>query len=527
MTIKSKGIHHMPGNMNRRAFLGTGVAGAAAYTALGSSAAAAQSVAEPRKGGTLRIGLSGGSSTDSLDPALFSNKLTEIFGRQWGEQLVRVSPRGELIPAIASEWDSSPDARKWTFRIRQGVEFHNGATLTPDDVVATIERHSDEESRSGALGLLKDIESARREGDSVIIELRNPNADLPYLMSDYHLPIQQNGGKDNPEDGISAGPYKVTFNEPGVLHVCEKFTNHWNADEWGNVDAIEFYVMNDNTSRMAALRSGQVDMINRVEPMLVEELENVPGITVHKTAGKGHYLFLMHCDTAPFDNNDLRLALKYALDRQELIDKVANGYATIGNDTQINAAYPLFSDDIEQRPFDLDRARFHYEKSGHDGPILLRTAETAFPGAISAAELFQQTCARAGIPIELQREPDDGYWSQVWNNKPFCASYGSGRPTQDQLFTTLYLSSAEWNDTKFRRPDLDEMIIRARGELNTDRRKALYRDMNIILQDEGGTILPMFNNYLEATGPRVRGWVEDGTNELGGSYAPSRVWLDD
>ena len=127
----------------------------------------------------------------------------------------------------------------------------------------------------------------------------------------------------------------------------------------------------------------------------------------------------MHCNTAPFDNNDLRMALKLAMDREEMVDKILRGYGSVGNDFPINSAYPLFSDDIEQRKFDPDKAAFHYKKSGHYGSVLLRTSDVAFPGAVDAAQLYQQSCAKAGITIEVKREPGDGYWSEVWNKQPF------------------------------------------------------------------------------------------------------------
>ena len=234
----------------------------------------------------------------------------------------------------------------------------------------------------------------------------------------------------------------------------------------------------------------------------------------------------MHCNTAPFDNNDLRMALKLAMDREEMLDKILRGYGSVGNDFPINASYPLFSDDIEQRKFDPDKATFHYQKSGHSGSVLLRTSEVAFPGAVDAAQLYQQSCAKAGITIEVKREPGDGYWSEVWNKQPFSTSYWGGRSTQDQMYSTAYLSSADWNDTRFLRPDFDKMVIAARAELDEAKRKAIYRDMAIIVRDEGGLILPMFNQFIDATGPKVGGWIDDPHQELMNGYALSKCWLE-
>ncbi|ESX56931.1 ABC transporter substrate-binding protein [Mesorhizobium sp. C416B] len=505
----------------RRQFLKTSAA-------LGASAmicAALPSIASagPVRGGTLKAGMVGGATTDSLDPAVWTSNVPTFLGRHWAEQLVEVSPSGKVEPALAEAFSSSPDAMVWTFKIRKGVQFHDGKEMTPADVVATLERHSDAKSKSGALGLLGAIDKISAVNQDVVISLKAPNADFPYLMADYHLMIQPNGGKDNPTAGIGTGPYHFTVNEPGVRHVGERFANYWRTDR-GFADRIEIIIINDSSARMAALQGGIVDIVNRVEPKVVDLIKRAPGVTIRDVAGRGHYLFAAHCNTAPFDNKDLRLALKYAIDRQEMVDKILMGYGSVGNDTPINKSYPFFTD-AEQRSFDPDKAKFHFKKSGYDGAITLRTSDVAFPGAVDAAQLYQQSAAKAGITLDIRREPGDGYWAEVWNKQPFCASYWAGRPTQDQMFSTLYYSKADWNETRFFRDDFDKMLLAARGELDQEKRKKLYADMNEILRDDGGAIIPMFNDFIDATGPRVGGWVDDGNQEMMGAYALSKCWV--
>ncbi len=510
------------GRLNRRAFLGRAAALGVSATFANSLLASAARAQEPVRGGILRAGMQGGAATDSLDPATWASQVPYFFGRQWGEQLVQMTPEGEVAPALAEEWGASDDAKVWTFKIRKGVEFHNGKEMTPADVVATMERHSDAESKSGALGIMGGIASVKEDGDTVVFTLTEANADLPYLLDDYHLMIQPNGGKDNPTEGIGTGPYKVTVNEAGVRLGGEKFANYW-RDDRGFADQIEIIVINDPTARTAALQGGQVDMINRVEPKIVDLIKRVPGVTIQNVAGKGHYVFIAHCNTAPFDNNDLRLALKFALDRDEMVQKILMGYGSVGNDTPINKSYPLFTE-MEQRTFDPEKAAFHYKKSGHDGPVLLRTSDVAFPGAVDAAQLYQQSAAKAGITLEIKREPGDGYWSEVWNVQPFSASYWGGRPTQDQMYSTAYYSKADWNDTRFFNEKFDQMLFQARAELDTEKRKQIYADMGTIVNMEGGVIVPMFNDFIDATSDRVGGWVEDGNQEMMGGYALSKCW---
>lgn len=514
------------GLMSRREFVGRagalGVSAAVAGTMLTTAARAE----EPKKGGLLRAGMQGGESTNTLDPALAASEVPFAVNMLWGEMLVDVNAKGEIDYRIAEEISASADATEWKFKIRAGVEFHDGKTVTADDVIATLKRHTDEKSQSGALGIVQGITEMKAEGDMVTLKLAAGNADLPFLMADYHLIIQPGGGVGAEAAGIGAGPYKVVSNEPGVRHAFEKHANYFDST-MGHADQVEIIVINDNTARTAALQAGQVHMINRVDPKIIDLLKGAPGISIEHVAGRGHYVFIMHVDKAPFDNNDLRMALKLAINRQEMVDKILGGYGSVGNDFPINSAYPLFDDSIPQREYDAAAAAEYYKKSGHDGsPIILRTAAGAFPGAVEAAELFQQSAAAAGIPLEIKREPDDGYWSDVWNVQPFCASYWGGRPVQDQMYSTAYLSTADWNDTKFKDPKFDETLIAARAELDPVKRKAMYSELANNLRDNGGLICPMFNDFVEAKREEVGGWSADPNGELMNGRALAKCWLN-
>lgn len=509
---------------SRRGFLqrtmALGLAAAAANSMFGTCAKAAA----PNKGGTLTMGLGGGGTTDSLDPALASNGVALVYLHTLGETLVQVSPKGEAVPALAESWESSADAASWTFKIRKGVEFHNGKTMSPDDIVKTIQRHSDKNSKSGAFGILQQIADVKVDGSNVVISLKSPNADLPYLMSDWHLVIQPGGGIDKPDAGIFSGAYKLNSFEPGARIQMEKFRNYWDPTV-GHFDAVNILVINDSTARNSALQSGQVDMVNLVEPRVAGLLKQAPKVIVESSVGRAYNCFNMFCDTTPFDNYDLRMALKLAINREQMLNNILAGYGSIGNDSPINASYPLFDDSIPQRTYDPDKAKFHYKKSGHDGSILLRTSDVAFAGAVDAAQLFQQSAASAGIKIELKREPSDGYWDQVWNKEPFSAAEWSGRPTQDQIFSTVYFSSANWNDTRFKDPKFDTLILKARGELDKTKRKDMYGEANLILRDQGGLITPMFKSFIKAyRSDRVAGWQENPNMDMMNGKAAVLCW---
>ncbi|MFM7444249.1 MAG: ABC transporter substrate-binding protein, partial [Tabrizicola sp.] len=326
--------------------------------------------------------------------------------------------------------------------------------------------------------------------------------------------------------GNGTGAYKITANEPGVITTFERFANYWDSSR-GHADGVEILTINDDTARTAAIQSGQVHLINRVDPKIVALLAGDAGVVVERAAGPGHYVFIMHCDKAPFDNNDLRMALKMAINRGEMVEKILGGFGSKGNDFPINAAYPLFDDTIPQREYDAAAAAEFYKKSGHDGsPIVLQVAPGAFPGAVDAANLFAASANAAGIPLSIKLEPDDGYWSNVWNVAPFCASYWGGRPVQDQMYTTAYLSTAEWNDTKFKNAKFDELLLAAKGELDQAKRKGIYSEMAHILRDEGGLICPMFNDWVEGRRAEVGGWISDPQGTLMNGTSLTKCWLN-
>jgi len=510
--------------LDRRNFLGRASALGLSAAAAGTLLSNAVMAAGPVKGGTMKVGIQGGASTDSLDPAKAANATASQISRMWGEPLVELNAEGGLDNRLATDAQPADDGLTWIFKIRSGVTFSDGKSLTAEDVLATIERHAGEESESGALGILQGIKAMRTEGDSFIIELDSPNADLPYLLSDYHLMIQPNGGKDDPAAGIGTGPYVIKSHEPGVRSVFEKNPDYWD-DNLGHAETVELIIINDDTARVAALQSGQVHMINRVPPKVVSLVGRIGGIAIHSVPSAGHYVFIMHANTAPFDNKDLRMALKYAMNREEMVDKILFGNGAIGNDTPINDSYPLFSGDIEQRSYDPDKAAFHFKASGHEGSILLRTSDNSFPGAPDAAQLFQQSAGAAGIQLEIKREPNDGYWSEVWNKQPFCTSYWGGRATQDAMFSTAYLSTADWNDTRFFNEQFDQLLMTARAELDETKRTQMYSDMSAIVRDEGGLICPMFNNFIDATSDKIAGWAPSKGFDLMNYYAPMKMWV--
>ena len=532
--MKDKFIHNQKkyfasGNINRRQFI-------MSMTAVGVALPAAMSMSQavmaatPKSGGRLRIGMAHGSTTDSLDPGTAENSLMTQVGFTYGNCLTEVDSSGNLKAELAESYESE-DAQTWVFNLRKGVEFHNGKTLTADDVIASLQIHMGEESKSAAKGLLKPVKSLSKDGDNtVIIELDGPNADMPFILSDYHLLIlPSKDGKVDPQAGIGTGGYSIEKFEPGVRGEFKRFANYW-KDGSAHFDEIELLSLLDTTARQNAIMNGDVDVIDRVDPKTVALLARVPTLDILEVAGTLHYTFPMRLDVEPFGNYDLRMALKLSLKRQEMVDKILLGHGAMGNDHPISVANQFHNADLPQREFDPEKAAEHYKKSGHSGKIQLSASDAAFAGAVDAAQLIAASAKEAGIDIEVVREPSDGYWSNVWNKKGWCACYWGGRPTEDWMFSSAYVADTEWNDTAWRTTEsakkFNELVLQGRAELDAEKRRGIYAEAQHLINDDGGSIVPMFANHIHAVSKKIaHDDTVAGNWELDGNKAHERWWF--
>jgi len=513
----------MDRRITRRQFL----AGATALGAvsLASGVLSQPAYAAPTQGGHLRVAIGHGSTTDSLDPATFENDHTISADYAMNNHIGEVLASGEIIPELAERWDTD-DAKTWVVTVRKGVEFHNGKEVTADDVVASFNHHRGD-TKSAARSLLEQIDSLETDGKyKVIFKLKAANADFMYIASDYHLAIKPSkNGKINPTDGIGAGPYKLESFEPGERFALKKFENYWKTDR-GHFDAVDILSIIDTSARTNSLMTQEVDVMDRVDPKTVDLLKQRPHAKVEEVVGFRHYTFPMRTDTPPFDDNNVRMALKLLIDRKQVLNTVLRGHGRIGNDTPISPSNRFFAKDLEQRTYDPDKAKHYLKKAGAEGlKVNLSAADAAFPGAVDAAVIYKENAAKAGVNINVVREPNDGYWSDVWMKKGWCACYWSGRVTADWMFTTAYAADADWNDTYWKNERFNKLLKEARGVLDPDKRAEMYAEMQSLVRDDGGTVVPMFANYVFATSDKIRHDTLAGNWNLDGMKFTERWWF--
>ena len=459
----------------------------------------------PKPGGRFRLGKAHGSTTDTLDPATYENDFMIGWAFVFNNHLTEIGIDGSAQGELAESFEASPDAAVWTVRLRDGIEFHNGKTVTAADVIASINHHRGDNSTSAAKPLVEPITEMEALDDRTVrFTLSGGNADFPFIVSDYHLVIMPAvDGVMDWRSGIGCGPYVTESFEPGVRALAKRHANYWKPDR-AHFDEVEFLSIIDAAARTNALTTGEIDAMDRVDLKTVHLLKRGPSINVHSVNGNQHYTFAMRTDTAPFTDNNVRLALKHGLDREAMLQTILRGYGAVGNDHPIGQGDPFFAADLEQRTYDPDKAKFHLREAGLDSlAVDLSVADAAFAGAVDAGVLYAEHAAAAGIDINVVREPNDGYWSNVWLNKPWCAVYWGGRPTADLMFTTAYAAGASWNDTFWDNERFNELLVQARAELDQPLRADMYHEMQEIVRDDGGAVIPMFAAYVFATSDQI------------------------
>lgn len=489
------------GRIDRRTFMEGALAfGATVPAALGLWSRGVEA-ATPKKGGRFRAGLDDGNTTDSMDPATYASRFMITMAHTHRNFLTEIGSDNKVVPELAESWDVSPDATRWTFRLRKGVEFHNGKSFDANDAVASLNHHRSEESKSGAKALFDAVEDIRADDShTVVVELKSGSADFPYVLSDYHLVMLPSDGEGRVdwESNVGTGGYVVEQFDPGVRATMKRSPNYWKEGR-AHFDEVEYLAIPDVSARQTALMTDALDAMIECDFKTVHLLERDANIRVDEVPTGTHVSLPMHMDVAPFDNPDVRLALKYAIDREATVKKVLNGHGSIGNDHPISPIMPYHDPSIPQRQYDPDKARFHLKQAGLDGlKVSFSAADAVITGGLDLAILFKDTAQSAGIDIDVVREANDGYWANVWLKKPFALAGWGQRPTPDIIFTLGYAPGGDWNDSHFRDERFGKLLVEARAELDEAKRAEMYGEMQRILAERGSVIIPFFRNWIYA-----------------------------
>ncbi|MCE0494957.1 ABC transporter substrate-binding protein [Vibrio salinus] len=488
--------------------------------------AKSESGSEPvlgKPGGKIKVASLSSSTADTLDPA--KGALSTDYTRHYmvyngltkfDEHLV---PHLELAESIDNE-----NATVWHIKLRKGVLFHDGKELTAEDVVFSLNRHKKPETASKVMGLAKQFKSVSAAGKyDVTITLEGPNAELPSILAISHMLIVPAHISLN--KGIGTGPFKVTDFKPGMRTLVKKNENYWKPG-LPYLDEIELFAIPDEPSRVNALLSGEVHVINEVNPRSTSRIEASSGHR-YVNAPSGNYTdLIIRQDMMPGKSADFTEAMKLLMDREQIKSAIFQDFAVIGNDTPIAPGARYFNSELPQTTFDPDKAKYLIKKAGFADAKIPLVASSAATSSVDIAVMMQQSAAEVGIKMDVQTKSADGYWSNHWAKHPLSFGNINPRPNADIIFSQFFLSSAAWNESHWQNSHFDKLLIDARKETDDDKRAQMYAEMQTLVNTKCGIGIPVFISNIDGVDSRLKGY---GTNPLGGFMGymfAEKVWLD-
>ncbi|MEM8814030.1 MAG: ABC transporter substrate-binding protein [Pseudomonadota bacterium] len=498
-------------------------AGASIASAGAIVSGATQAVAAtPKKGGTVRYAASLHGPADTLDPIIFTSGIDYQRGRILFNGLLRLSPTMEPQPELAEEWGANDDVTEWTFKLRKDVTWHDGSPFTADDVIYSMNRHLGEDSKSNAKGYLTSIKEWQKVGPhEVKCVLHYPNVDIPPLMGVYQFKIVKDGTTDfsNP---IGTGPFKTTEFTPGV-----RSTHVRNDDYWGNapnLDAIEVFAITDTVSRVSALLAGDVHMVVSVDPKAIGQLEASDTADLMSTPSNQWNGICCMKNQSPGDNDDFVLGMKHLPRRERIVSTILKGQGTVGNDHPISTAYQENCKELAIRQYDPDKAKFHFNKSGITSAELYVAPVNV--GIEDTCLMIQREAKKIGFDLRLKKVPNDGYWGAIWLKKPLNVVTWLMRPTAHSMLSVAFAPDAPWNDTRWKNERMGELLKMSAGETDSAKRYEMFCEMQTLVHNEGGWVIPSHNNYLDGISKKMKGVVKHPIGNTGGYEWPEFAWLD-
>ena len=423
------------------------------------------------------------------------------------EYLVEINPdTGALDPVLATEWSTS-DGTRWTFKLQEGVKFHDGTDFTSEDVKFTLERTQDLQ-----LGHLKQqdfsiVQSIETPDDhTVILNLKEPRPTFVYQLTDYNMAMLSSEydyaqyGESKP---MGTGPFKLIKYIPKESASLAKNDSYWDSS-LPKIDKLNIYFVPDVEARASMLEAGRVDTVPYVSPNIKNRLAEVEGISVISPYQDQRFV-AMNVDEKPWDDNRVRLAFKYAMDPQKIAKSVTQ--MDLGDGSQYNET-PIMNllaehVNIPLRERDLEKSRALLSEAGYPDGVtveLYYASDQAFSKEL--AQALKELSAPAGFNLELKGFTRDIYLSQYWLNVPMSITTWGGRIDPSMILGLAFRGGGAWNESHLDDPVINDLIDAISEEIDEDTRNQYYAELQQIFHDEG-TVLNVQIPYLVAISDKV------------------------
>jgi peptide/nickel transport system substrate-binding protein len=506
----------LPAGLDRRRFLQ--VAGVGAFATLasgllvacgGSSSPSPKSSTgasggTPKRGGTLRLGLSGGGTSDSVDPALANTMPSYVACNLVYDALAIESGNGPLNQ-LATLFEPNADATVWTVRIRDGVEFHNGKTMTAEDVMYSIQRVLNPKFVNAYAGTLSRLDAKNiKMVDKLTLQIpfTSPFSIFQSMSTAQGflgiVPVGYDAKKP-----IGSGPYMLSSFTAGQQMILKRNPNYWVSDE-AYLDEIVVTNFPDPVSETNAFLGGQIDVASNLTAATLATVQAAgKQVAFGKTAG--WVPIVMRTDISPFNNVDVRTAMKLLINREQMVETIWSGHAEIGNDI-FGSGDPDYDTAIPQRAYDPDQAKSLLKAAGAEGLSVTYTAAPYTGGAVEMATVFAQQAKAVGVKININTVDVDTFYGPKWTTYPLAGDYWGG-PFYLATVAQSTVPGAPTNETHFSNAQYDALYTDALKETDATKRKELTHQMQQIDYDLGGYIIPWFTPTLDAYASNVKGIV--------------------
>jgi peptide/nickel transport system substrate-binding protein len=516
-----------------------GLAAPAAYALAGKItgepfAPAARAQGLP-KGGIFRLG---NRIKDIKNPHTYSwGGYDSNMSRQVVEYLTFTDEKGVTRPYLFESWEVTPDLKTWTFKVRKGVKWSNGDTFTADHVIWNLKQVLDEEVGSSVLGLmagymLKEVDLGKKDEkgqpkksqvlwDANAIEkvddftvrfnCRVPQVAVPEHLFHYPLAILHPDDKGVFGPGAKGtGAFELVDFQIGQKATFKRRPGYWGGD--AALDGIEMTDVGDDPSAaIAALASKQIHGLVFADPVQYEALSAMPHLAFYSVATAETQVMRMKVTEKPFDDPRVRNAMRAAIDPDAIVQVALHGLGKAGEHHHASVANPEYAP-LPKRPRDVALAKKLLADAGHpNGLDVELSVPTDLPWGQVQAETAVEQWKEAGIRVKINLMPGASYWD-VWTKVPFGSTIWYHRPLAIMTYGLAYRTGAPWNESGYSNKEFDELLGKAEGVYEVDKRRELMAKMETIMQEDGPLVQPLFRDTFTFMDKQVKGFSMHPTN---------------
>ena len=483
-------------------------------TSAGSEPTTTAPPTDDQQGGDLRVALIG--FPEAMDPLTIFSSWGRIVAASLYDTLLTIDESGELQPYLATSWDTTDDGATWVLELRDGVTFHDGAPFDAAAVVAHSERLMDPANECRCLADIGTLQSVEATGDmEVTYTLEAPKASFPALLAgEFGMVAGPSVAADNP---VGTGPFVFVESREDESYTVSRNTEYW-QEGLPYLDSITFQLIPDVETRLAALRTGEIDVVNSLPFARWQSVIDDSALELIEYAGLGSVTILLNHEAEPFDDPEVRRAVSMALDL-ETLHETLNGGMTQPATSIFPRGTWAYPGEIDAYPtYDPDAARAIVESVGPISFTLLVPGPTYYEQAVAAQAMW----AEVGIEVDVQ-QGDAATVVAQYRAGDYQASYTSFSGRIDpQVFAGRYASTHPANDSNISDAELDDLV--AQADLNVDRgvRADLYRQ----IAERAAEILPFIivsnlnDAFVSTTAVNGIPATPDGV------LRPATIWLD-